>query len=297
MKNFATCIWLDHQAEELFAFYQSVFKNTKQLRSTKYSDASASMSGQPKGSLMTLEFEIEGQEFVALNGGPIFKLNPSVSFYVSCDSVAEVDELYGKLADGGTPLMPLNKYPFSERFGWLTDKFGVSWCMNFAPKDKQKIAPQLMFANELEGKAEEAVNLYTSIFKNSKIVQLNRFAEGEGGTVGNIKHGIFELDGEEFRILDAPGAHAFNFNEAVSFIINCKTQAEVDNFWSKLCDGGTPSQCGWLKDKFGVSWQVVPQALTDMLLKDDPERCEKMLNAMRHMSKLDIAALEAAYSS
>lgn len=296
MKNVSTCIWLDNEAEELFAFYQSVFKNIKKLRSTNYSAASATMSGRPVGSLMTLEFDIEGCEFLALNGGPIFSPNPSISFYISCSSANEVDETFNKLAEGGEVLMPLQKYPFSERFGWVNDKFGVSWRVNLAPESKQKITPSLMFSNDLSGRAEEAMKHYTSIFKNSKIVDISRFAEGEGGTVGNVKHGVFTLDGEQFMAFDSPVPHAFTFSEGVSFIVHCNTQDEVNSFWSKLTEDGRPSQCGWLADKFGVSWQIVPTILAEMLQDGDAERYENVVNALMQMTKLDIAALKAAYA-
>ncbi len=296
MKNISTCIWMDNQAEEMLAFYQTVFKNVQKLRSTNYSQASSAMSGQPAGSLMTLEFEIEGQEFMVLNGGPIFKPNPSISFYIACKTVAEVDETFKRLSEDGEVLMPLDKYPFSERFGWLNDKFGVSWRVNLAVDSLQKITASLMFCGANEGRAEEAMKLYTSIFKNSKIVQTHRFEEGQGGTVGHVKHGVFDLDGEQFIAFDAPGNHAFNFNEGVSFIVNCKTQEEINDFWSKLTEGGRPSQCGWLSDKFGVSWQIVPTVLVDMLQEKEPARYENVMNALMQMTKLDIDALKAAYA-
>lgn len=298
MKNVSTCIWLDDEAERLFAFYQSVFKNVKRLRSSNYTEASSKMARRPVGSLMTLEFEIEGQEFMALNGGPMFKPNPSISFYISCPTAEEVTEMFNKLSDGGTVLMPLDKYPFSERFGWLNDQFGVSWQVNVNPDaHAQKITPALMFVGKVAGKAEEAMEHYTSIFKNSKIVATNRYEEGEGDKVGFVKHGVFELNGERFIALDSSMPHAFAFNEGVSFIINCKTQEEVNDFWTKLCEGGKPSQCGWLTDKFGVSWQIVPTVLADMMSDGDPERYERVVNALMQMTKLDIAALEAAYES
>lgn len=295
MKNFATCLWLDNQAEEALAFYQSVFKNVKTLRSTTYSGESAKMSGRPVGSLMTLEFEIEGLEFMALNGGPMFKPNPAISFFISCKSAAEIEELFKKLSEGGSVLMPLDKYPFSEKFGWVNDKFGISWQLILEGDSTQKITPFLMFHSDNAGRAEEAMKHYTSIFSNSKIIRNDKFQEGEG-PAGYVKRGVFELNGEQFIAFDSPAPHAFTFNEGVSLIINCKTQDEVDNFWSKLTEGGKPSHCGWITDKFGVSWQIVPTLLTDLLQEKDPERYENVINAMMQMTKLDIDALKAAYA-
>jgi len=295
MKNFATCIWLDDRAEELFNFYQSAFENVKKLRSSNYTEASSKMAGRPVGSLMTLEFEIEGLELMALNGGPMFKPNPSISFTVCCKTAAEVDELFAKLSQGGQVLMPADTYPFSERFAWVSDKFGVNWQINVADHAGQKASPTLMFVGSVAGRAEEAMKHYCSIFKNSKIVSIDHYQEGEWDKPGFVKHAVFELNGERFMAQDSGGPHAFTFNEGVSFIVNCETQEEVNEFWTKLCEGGKPSQCGWLTDKFGVSWQIVPAVLADMMADNDPERYERVVNALMQMTKLDIATLEAAY--
>lgn len=296
MKNFSTCIWLDDQAEELFNFYQRVFKNVRRLRSSNYTEASSKMAGRPVGSLMTLEFEIEGQEFMALNGGPMFKPNPSISFTICCKTAAEVDELFNKLSEGGQVMMPADTYPFSERFGWVCDKYGVNWQINAVPDNSSaKLVPTLMFVGAVAGRAEEAMKHYTSIFANSKIVSITRCEEGEWDKPGYVKHATFELNGERFMAQDSGGPHAFSFNEGISFIINCKTQEEVNDFWTKLCDGGRPSQCGWLTDKFGVSWQIVPTVLADMMADGDSERYERVINALMQMTKLDIAVLKAAY--
>ncbi len=294
MKNFSLCIWMDDQAEAALAFYETVFQNVKRLRSAKYSEASSKMARRPVGSLMTLEFEIEGQEIMLLNGGPMFKPNPSISFFVSCKAADEVENLFNQLSEDGTVLMPLGTYPFSEKFGWLNDKFGVSWQLNIDKDATHKIRPFLMFHSKNAGNAEEAMKHYTSIFKNSKILSAVKFEDGEG-PVGYVKHGLFELSGEQFMALDSPIPHAFDFNEGVSFIAYCKTQDEVNDFWSKLTEGGRPSQCGWLTDKYGVSWQIVPTVLNEMMQEDDPERYENMVNALMQMTKLDIEALKAAY--
>jgi predicted 3-demethylubiquinone-9 3-methyltransferase (glyoxalase superfamily) len=295
VKNISTCLWFDDKAEDAFALYSAAFKNVKKLRSTKTSAASAAMSGRPAGSLMTLEFEIEGQVFVALNGGPMFKINPSVSFFVSCKTEEEIDHLYKHLSEGGSVLMPLTKYPFSEKYGWVMDKFGVSWQLNLAQRT-QKIAPALMYVGQQNGRAEEAMKYYVSIFENSKILDVHRYEEGEHNTVGHVKHAKFSLNGQEFVAFDSSLTHPFSFNEGVSFVVHCKTQDEVDFFWDKLSESGEPVQCGWLKDKFGVSWQIVPEVLLELLQDADAERCARVTSAMMQMQKLDIAALQAAHS-
>ena len=153
----------------------------------------------------------------------------------------------------------------------------------------QKITPFLWFDNQ----AEEAVKFYTSIFKNSKIVSIMRYGEAGPGPKGTVMTATFQLDGQEFVALNG-GPH-FKFTEAISFVINCKTQEEVDHFWEKLSEGGEESRCGWLKDKYGVSWQVVPTVLVEMLRDKDAEKSKRVMPAMLKMGKLDITKLKQAY--
>ncbi len=293
MKNFRVCLWLD-RAEETFAFYQTVFKNVKHLRSTNYSEANAKMSNRTKDDLMVLEMDLEGLGVMLLNGDPIFQPNPSISLHISCKTAAECEEYFNKLADGGSVLMPLDKYPFSEKFGWVNDKYGVSWRVN-VDNSAQKVTPCIMFQGNPNGTTEEAMKHYTSIFANSKVIDTHKFQEGEG-PVDLVKHAVFELNGEQFMAFDSPIEHAFNFTEGVSFVVTCKTQDEVDNFWTKLCEGGRPSQCGWLVDKFGISWQIVPTVVLDMIEGAEPGQYDNMMRALLKMSKVDIDALTAAYA-
>ena len=155
--------------------------------------------------------------------------------------------------------------------------------------NSQKITPFLWFDHQ----AEEAAGFYTSIFKNSRIEAVTRYGEAGPGPKGTVMTIAFELDGQKFTALN--GGPYFQFNEAVSFVVNCETQAEVDEMWTKLSEGGQEVQCGWLKDKYGLSWQIVPSVLIEMLKDPDPERKERVTKAMLQMKKLDIAGLEAAY--
>lgn len=294
MKSLAVCLWFDDQAEDAYAFYQSIFKNIKRLRTTNYSDVNAKMANRTRDSLMALELDIEGLEIMLLNGGPMFKPNPSISLHISCKSVGECDELFNKLSDGGDILMPLDKYPFSEKFGWVNDKYGVSWRVN-VEDSLQKITPCIMFQGDASGTAEKAMAHYTSIFDNSRVIAAHKFLEGEG-PVNFVKHAVFELNGEQFMAFDSPIKHAFDFSEGVSFIVNCKSQEDIDNFWTRLCEGGRPSQCGWLVDKFGVSWQIVPTVLIEMMQGEDLERYDNLMLALFKMTKLDIETLKAAYA-
>jgi len=154
----------------------------------------------------------------------------------------------------------------------------------------QKITPFLWFDN----KAEEAVNFYTSIFRNSKIVNITHYGEVGPGPKGSVMILVFQLNGQEFIALN--GGPAFKFNEAISLVVNCETQGEVDELWEKLSEGGEKVECGWLKDKYGVSWQIVPIVLREMLEDGDAERSQRVMKALLQMKKIDIEGLKKAYA-
>src|SRR5215475_8149165 len=153
----------------------------------------------------------------------------------------------------------------------------------------QKITPFLWF----NGNAEEAVNFYTSVFKDSKIVRTSRYGDAGPGPKGSLMSATFQLNAQEFIALN--GGPEFSFTEAISFFVDCKTQEEVDAYWDKLSDGGTPQRCGWLKDKFGISWQIVPSALGEMLQDKDRAKSKRVMTAMLKMVKLDIKGLKEAF--
>jgi predicted 3-demethylubiquinone-9 3-methyltransferase (glyoxalase superfamily) len=156
-------------------------------------------------------------------------------------------------------------------------------------KRSQKITPFLWFDNN----AEEAMKFYTSIFKNSKIGGVTRYGEAGPGPKGTVMTGTIQLEGQEFIVLN--GGPLFKFTEAISFVIDCKSQEEVDHLWEKLSEGGEKSRCGWLKDKFGLSWQVVPSILSEMLGDKDPQKAKRVMNAMMKMDKIVIKDLQNAY--
>jgi predicted 3-demethylubiquinone-9 3-methyltransferase (glyoxalase superfamily) len=296
MQNISTCLWFNSNAEEAVSFYTSIFKNSAIGTIARYGEAGASMSGQPKGSVMTIKFKIEGQELLALNGGPTFSFTPAISLFVSCDSEEEINALYEQLSVGGSVLMPFAQYPFSKKYCWINDKFGVSWQLNLA-SHSQKIRLCLMFVGEQNGKAEEAMNFYVSNFKNSKVTGIASFAPGEGGTEGTVKHGNFSLNGQDFVALDGGLAHQFAFTPATSIIVNCETQEQVDDMWEKLPqDGGGTVNCGWLYDRFGISWQIVPTFLTEIMQDKDSGKTDRVMEALGKMCKLEIEGLKQAYS-
>ena len=280
-------LWYDNQAEEAAHFYTSVFPDSKIGKIQHQGDA-----------VMTVQFFLSGQEFSALNGGPMFPFNPSVSFYVVCESEAEVDHAWEKLLEGGQAMMPLDKYPWSEKYGWVQDKYGVSWQLTLGkiPDVGQKISPLLMFTGDQHGRAGDAINFYTSLFDHSGTNLLARYEEGEGDpAVGTIKHAQFRLGGNIFMAMDSSYDHGFGFNEAISFVVHCATQKEVDYFWEKLtADGGEEMMCAWLKDKYGVVWQIVPDELIRLISDPDPARAQRAVGAMMQMRKIDIEKIRQA---
>ena len=293
------CLWYDRQAEEAANYYVSLFKKSKTGNITRYSKAGFEVHGMPEGMVLTVEFEIEGQQLVAFNGRPLFKFNPSISFLIACQTKEEVDALWKQLWEGGSALMEIGAYPHSERYGWMQDRYGLSWQVMFMGNRPitQKITPTLMYVGEQAGKAEAAVNFYASVFHNSKVGDIMRYGAGEEpDKEGTVKHAAFTLERQEFAAMDSALEHKFAFNEAVSLMVYCQNQPEIDYYWEKLlAGGGQESVCGWLKDKFGVSWQVTPMILSKMLLDPDKAKVERVTNAFLQMKKFNIAELQKAF--
>jgi len=235
---------------------------------------------------------------MAISAGPLFKFNPSISFHVKCETKDEVDAIWEKLSEGGTVLMELGEYPFSERYGWLNDKYGLSWQVIFAGQSeiKQKITPVILYVGDVCGKAEEAVTFYVSVFHNAKVDAILRYGKGEEpDKAGTLKYAAFTLEGHEFGAMDSAHEHLFAFNEAISFMVNCETQEEIDHYWDALTAVPKAEQCGWLKDKYGLSWQVVPTAMDQMMASADPKQMARVTEAFLKMKKFDLAELEKAY--
>lgn len=287
MKKLSTCLWFNDQAEEAAQFYASLFKRSKVGRTVRYGGSGAEVSGQKKGSVMTVELELEGHEIMALNGGPMFKFTPANSFFVWCETEAEIKRLWDQLAEGGTARMGLDRYPWAERYGWTADRFGVEWQIMLG-KSEQKIVPALLFVDALFGKGEEAIKFYTSVFKPSKIDVMHK----EPST-GTVMHCRFSLGDQQLVLMEGAGKHGFGFSTAFSLMVPVDTQEEVDDYWTKLTAGGEPEPCGWLKDKFGMSWQIVPRQMGDMMA--DPERAEDVMAAVLKMKKPDLKQIQEAY--
>jgi len=286
------CLWFDGNAEEAANFYVSIFPDS---RIDKVTRAPADYPAGKTGDVLIVAFTLAGQAFTALNGGSHHNFTPAVSFFVNAADAAEVDALYERLVPDGSVLVPLQAYPFSKRYAWVQDRFGLSWQINAAPR-AQKIVPCLLFVGDHCGRAEDAMTFYASLFPNSEIEDVSRYGADETpDREGTVKHAIFSLAGQEFRAMDSALDHAFTFNEAISFQIDCQDQTEVDRLADTLSAVPGAEQCGWVKDSFGLSWQIVPGRFMELIGDEfDPARAKRAMEAMMTMKRLDIAALERA---
>lgn len=290
-------LWFDHEAEQAARLYTSLFNRSTLGGTTHYGKEGQDIHGRPEGTVMTVDFDLAGYSMIALNGGPHFTFNPSISLFVVCETESEIDELWAALSEGGSALMPLDAYDWSEKYGWVQDRFGLTWQLSLGDLADvgQKITPSLLFVGAQHGRAEEAVHFYTSVFDHSDVEGILRYEPGEHEKEGTVKHAQFTLDGEVFMAMDSGMDHEFTFNEAVSLLIECESQEEVDYFWGKLVEGGQEQQCGWLKDRFGVSWQVSPTALRKMINDPDEAKVARVTRAFLKMKKFDIEELRRAY--
>ena len=291
-------LWFDREAREAATFYSSVFPDSSITNIT-------TLHNTPSGDCDVVSFTVLGQQFMAISAGPLFKFNPSISFMVNfdpsqdVDATTRIDAVWAKLTEGGKVLMPLDKYPFSERYGWVEDKFGLTWQLiltNPEGEKRPRIIPFLLFVGAVAGKTEEASDFYLSIFKDAKRGAIVRYPVGmEPEREGTVMFTDFQLEGQWFAAMDSAREHNFAFNEAISFMVYCNDQTEIDYYWEKLSAVPQAEQCGWLKDKYGLSWQVVPTDMDQMMQDQDPERAARVTRAFLKMKKFDLAALRRAY--
>ncbi|MDD4777897.1 MAG: VOC family protein [Fermentimonas sp.] len=270
------CIWCNNNAREMADFYLSVFRNSE--------------IGDVNDWVVVLK--IDGQRIMLLNGGEMFQPNPSISLMYLTTSEIKVEDLYQKLNVDAKVLMPLDSYPFSSKYAWVEDRYGVSWQIITAEEKDiiQKIVPTLMFVGENNGKALGAIDYYTSVFPDSEKRGVLKYTGEEGETPGNVQHAEFKILNYLLMIMDSSYPHKFNFSAGVSLVIECETQQDIDNYWNVLTsNGGEEGMCGWLKDKFGVSWQITPTTLKELLVKSP-----KVMEVMMTMKKLDIHELSDA---
>lgn len=285
--NIFPCLWYDGDAKNSADFYCKIFEGKITAENT-----------------MVINIDIFGQRLMLLNGGPQFEKNASISFMIVCETKEEVEKYWNPLSENGKILMELGEYPWSKKYGWVRDQFGVTWQLYLGEKHgEQKVIPTLMYIHENNGKAMKAMEFYTSIFPNSKIESVLKYGEGVGGEnhepAENVQHAHFQLNHYSFFCMDNSYDHQFDFSEGISIVVLTDNQTETDHLWNSLTsNGGRESMCGWLKDQFGVSWQIVPKRLLELMNDhENPAKAQKVMMALMHMQKIVIAELEQAYKS
>lgn len=242
-----------------------------------------------------IQLELSGQKLMLLNEGPQSTPNPAISFMVISETADETEQYWNKLLEGGQVLMPLDQYEWSPKYGWIQDKYGVSWQLYTGSKQDtpQKFCPTLMFTGNNVGKANEAIHFYTKVLQPASIQGILNYSETDGDQRNLVKHAQFVLKDFVMMAMDSSYPHGFHFNDSISFVVECETQAEIDAYWEQLtADGGKEVACGWLTDRYGVSWQIVPK-MWSALMKDQ-ERAPRAMQALMKMKKLIIADLENA---
>ncbi len=305
MQKIVPHLWFDQEAVEAAEFYASVFPESRVASVTRMEDT-------PSGDCDMVIFEIWNQKFMAISAGPLFKPNPSISFMVNFDPLLfggsadpaqaareKLDFVWNKLADGGKVLMPIDQYPFSERYGWVQDKYGVSWQLILTKPEgdpRPPIITSLLFVGDQCGKAEEAINFFCSVFENSRLGSLHRYPDGMApDKPGSVMFADFKLEDAWFCAMDSAHQHKFGFDEGISLVVNCEDQQELDYFTQKLSAVREAEQCGWIKDKFGVSWQISPIELEEMMVNATREQLNRVTQALLPMKRLEIAPLKSAF--
>ncbi len=292
MQKIIPHIWFETQAREAAKWYTSIFKDSAITMDTTLPDT-------PSGPANVIGLRLMGQEFQFLSAGPLFQRNPSYSYMVACSTPQDVDELWNKLAPGGQALMPLDSYPFCERFGWLQDRYGLSWqIMHNGGRKLQSITPALMFTQRSCGHAEEAMNLLIQLVGDAEVLpgHLERHKAGGPDKEGSLQYARCRLGKQEFVFMDSAASHAFTFNEMQSLMIYVESQSEIERYSNALSAVAEAEQCGWVKDKFGISWQIVPDRMDAMMKDATPEQLKRLVQAFLPMKRMDIAALERAFT-
>ena len=279
------CVWLKSGRSEAAEFYSSLF-NAQLLQTNDY----------------VSQLSIFNQRLMLLSGGPDleFQINPSISLMLLSQSSEQIQYYWDHLIDGGSILMPLDRYPWSEMYGWVQDRFGVSWQLYLDTRkdlNTQQLIPTLMFTEDNAGKALHAMQFYTQIFPNSEVSGIMRYKDGENRSENPeyVQHAQFIIDDYILYCMDSSYSHRFGFNQGISLVVETSSQMETDHLWSALLQhGGQAMQCSWLKDQFGIHWQIVPKRLIELINSPDSEISQRAMNAMFRMQKINIQEIEDA---
>ncbi|MBE0700093.1 MAG: VOC family protein [Acholeplasmataceae bacterium] len=272
MQKILPYLWFEYKADQVTQFYKDVFKDVEIIETILTIDDK---------DIMTQHIAIYGFEMVVLNGGPFQKFTPANSFFVYVRD-EEIASVWEKLSLDGKTLMDFGPYPFSKRYGWVEDKYGMSWQIGVG--DDNQIIPFWMFTGENFKKASQATRFYIKLFEDSGLESV--FFDDEKLSV---KHANFKLFNQAFMAIDSDEPHGFSFSSAVSYMVLCESQEEIDTYWSYLKTNGIEQHCGWLKDKFGITWQIVPWVLLRYL--NDPEMRKQVYENMFRMTKIEIKGL------
>jgi predicted 3-demethylubiquinone-9 3-methyltransferase (glyoxalase superfamily) len=279
--NIYPCLWFDHNAQQAVECYQTIFDEVHLLHNTP----------------MVVTFEINGTKFMGLNGGPQFKFTPAVSYFVYCGGSKEkIDSLYKALSQDGKIVFPLDKYDWSPRYAWVEDKYGVNWQLDIeAINNSQKIVPCLLFGNEHAGDVKAAMEHYMKIFDDSSVLMQWPFPKEMNQPEGALLFAQFKLRNFIINAMSSPTPQPYGFSEANSFVVECDTQEEIDHHWNHLlADGGQESMCGWLKDKFGVWWQIIPSELPQLM--SNPATAKQVSEVVMKSKKFNLDELRRAAS-
>lgn len=290
MKTLSSCLWFDKAGLPAAEFYISLFKNSKIVNVSRYGEVGQEITGGIPGEVMVVNYMLMGSEFMNLNGGPDFKHTQAFSNFVSLKNEADIERIWKALSPESTVRMALDKYDWSAKYGWIKDRFGIEWQLMFDPEGHEGIFPAFLFTDKLFGQGEAAINYYTGLFPHSKITSMYRDEK-----TNTVMYASFKLNDKTFVLMEGPGDHSSSFSEAYSITVPCKDQKEIDFYWNEMTkNGGIESQCGWLKDKFGVSWQIQPEMIDEIMTG---KNSDKAFAAMLQMKKMDLEKLKAAVHS
>ncbi len=295
MQRFIPNLWFDRTAEEAAGFYTSVFPESRILDIQRYpSEGLPEFQQEFAGQALAVEFELAGVRFVGINAGSEFRPNPALSFMVNFDpsrdpaACERLDAAWAALSEGGTEMMGLGEYPFSPRYGWVEDRYGVNWQLILTDPEgepRPTIMASLLFGGPVQNRAAEALQFYADVF-GGRIGTTAAYGEPTGpATAEALMFAEVGVDGDWLVLMDSAVPQDFTFTPGASLMLECADQAEIDRYWERLSAVPEAEQCGWCVDRFGVSWQVLPANLRE-LMGANPDGHQRMLQ----MKKIEVAA-------
>ncbi|MDI9338596.1 MAG: DUF1611 domain-containing protein [Alphaproteobacteria bacterium] len=300
MLKFSICISTPNNPEQLANFYCNIFQNCKIDNKLSHADIGLedNITSSQSSSLFAIKLTIEGLSFEVFKGGQN-PPNSTTSLFVSCKSMKEAKRLWVALGQHAKILMPISKYSWSNCYGWLTDQFGISWqiMVDSTLEKSVEIIPALFFVNTHFGKAKAAIDYYTKVFANSQKLVVEEYNQGDSHTPGFVKFAKFKLDQQPFVCMENESTFHYELINTTSIIVNCSKQNEIDSLWKDLSKEGTEKNAGCLTDKFGVEWQILPEALNDYLKPDPFKKAHLVLDTLKKMTKVDHIILEKIWST